>query len=362
MNDKGPESRDRLSEVFLDEDTIPRGADRDRSRANGRDLRSCRGERVRVPGRDDGPYTMTISQEESKLTFDVRTSDGEQAVSIVVSMTPFRPLLKDYFLVCETYYSAIRTASPRQIEAIDRERTKLHNEGAELMAQRLVGEGDDRSGDRAPALHPGLDLALEDMIASPAARRDFVLANTRLLAPPLVPEIRLWLADEAVPIWEKTEEELGAIGLCRRPSGPSPGRAARRSPAMRLDNPEWCAAGACSTSPPAPASSPSPRRRRGSGGDRSLGHRRFRVAAIEANAAENRAAVSARLEDLIGTDEGWDVVLAGDVAYEKDMADAVDRLARAARAARRRPCSSAIRAAPTSPSTASRASSNIAFR
>ena len=51
-------------------------------------------------------------------------------------MTPFRPLLKDYFLVCETYYAAIRTASPRQIEAIDRERTKLHNEGAELMAQR----------------------------------------------------------------------------------------------------------------------------------------------------------------------------------------------------------------------------------
>jgi uncharacterized protein (UPF0262 family) len=57
----------------------------------------------------------------------------------VVSMTPFRPLLKDYFLVCETYYSAIRTSSPRQIEAIDRERTKLHNEGAELMAQRLTG-------------------------------------------------------------------------------------------------------------------------------------------------------------------------------------------------------------------------------
>ena len=68
----------------------------------------------------------------------MRTSDGEQAVSIVVSMTPFRPLLRDYFLVCETYYSAIRTASPRQIEAIDRERTTLHNEGAELMAQRLA--------------------------------------------------------------------------------------------------------------------------------------------------------------------------------------------------------------------------------
>ncbi len=137
MNPK-EEKRDRLSEVFLDEDTIPRGAieiDHERTVA----IFDLVEENVfGVPGRDDGPYTLTISQEESKLTLDVRTSDGEQAISIVVSMTPFRPLLKDYFLVCETYYSAIRTASPRQIESIDRERTKLHNEGADLIAQRLA--------------------------------------------------------------------------------------------------------------------------------------------------------------------------------------------------------------------------------
>jgi len=131
------ESRDRLSDVFLDEATIPRGAtDLDHERAVAIfDL--IEENSFGVPGRDDGPYTLTISQEESKLTLDVRSGDGEQAASIIVSMTPFRPLLKDYFLVCETYYAAIRTASPRQIEAIDRERTKLHNEGAELMAQRL---------------------------------------------------------------------------------------------------------------------------------------------------------------------------------------------------------------------------------
>ncbi|HTR11731.1 MAG TPA: UPF0262 family protein [Roseiarcus sp.] len=131
------ESRDRLSDVFLDEATIPRGAiDLDHERAVAIfDL--IEENSFGVPGRDDGPYTLTVSQEESKLTFDIRTGDGEQAASIVVSMTPFRPLLKDYFLVCETYYDAIRTASPRQIEAIDRERTKLHNEGADLMAQRL---------------------------------------------------------------------------------------------------------------------------------------------------------------------------------------------------------------------------------
>jgi uncharacterized protein (UPF0262 family) len=132
------EGRDRISEVILDEATIPRGVndiDHERSVAIF-DL--VEENSFGVPGRDDGPYTLTISHEESKLTFGVRTEAGEQAASIVISMTPFRPLLKDYFLVCETYYSAIRTASPRQIEAIDRERTTLHNEGAELMAQRMA--------------------------------------------------------------------------------------------------------------------------------------------------------------------------------------------------------------------------------
>jgi uncharacterized protein (UPF0262 family) len=137
VNAKGAENRDRLDEVILDEETIPRGAsDIDHERAVAIfDL--IEENSFGVPGRDGGPYSLKISQEESKLTFDVRSGEGEHALSIVVSMTPFRPLLKDYFLVCETSYSAIRTASPRQIEAIDRERSKLHNEGADLMAQRL---------------------------------------------------------------------------------------------------------------------------------------------------------------------------------------------------------------------------------
>jgi uncharacterized protein (UPF0262 family) len=142
MSAKPAKSRNRLAEVILDEATIPRGVtDVDHERAVA--IFDLVEENVfGVPGRDDGPYLLNISQEESKLTFDVSTANGENAATIVVSMTPFRPLLKDYFLVCETYYSAIRTASPRQIEAIDSERTKLHNEGAELMAQRLAGTVD----------------------------------------------------------------------------------------------------------------------------------------------------------------------------------------------------------------------------
>ena len=128
----------RLYEVLLDEATLPRLAtDQDHERTVAIfDLVEENSFAVRE--RDDGPYSLTVAQLEAKLNFVVRTQGGEFAAEFAVSMTPFRPLLKDYFLVCETYYSAIRTASPREIEAIDRERTALHNEGAELLATRFA--------------------------------------------------------------------------------------------------------------------------------------------------------------------------------------------------------------------------------
>ena len=137
-----PPSRKRLYEVKLDEATLPRVApDVDHERAVAIfDL--VEENHFGAIGRDDGPYSLTLAQHEGKLSFTVRTEGGETVAEFVVSMTPFRPLLKDYFLVCETYYNAIRTASPRQIEAIDRERTALHNEGAALMEQRLLDKVD----------------------------------------------------------------------------------------------------------------------------------------------------------------------------------------------------------------------------
>lgn len=131
-------AKTRLYEVLLDEATLPRLAtDQDHERAVAIfDLVEENSFALR--GRDDGPYSLVVAQLEAKLAFAVRTEAGELAAEFVVSMTPFRPLLKDYFLVCETYYNAIRTASPREIEAIDRERTALHDEGAELLSIRLA--------------------------------------------------------------------------------------------------------------------------------------------------------------------------------------------------------------------------------
>jgi predicted nicotinamide N-methyase len=153
------------------------------------------------------------------------------------------------------------------------------------------------------------------------ARRDFIVAHTRLLSPPLVPELRLWLADEAVPLWQKTEDELGAIGL------PPPfwafawagGQALAR---YVLDNPQFVqdkrvldfASGSGLVAIAAAKA--------GASEVEASDIDAFAIAAIEANSAENGVLVRPRFEHLIGADEGWDVVLAGDVAYEKDLAEA----------------------------------------
>ena len=63
-------------------------------------------------------------------------------VTHILSLTPFRRILKDYFMICESYYAAIRTATPTRIEAIDMGRRGLHDEGAQLLAERLKGKID----------------------------------------------------------------------------------------------------------------------------------------------------------------------------------------------------------------------------
>jgi len=134
--------RRRLAAISLDEASIHRGnSDQEHERAVAiYDL--VEENSFGVPGRDDGPYHLHIAVQDARLTFDVRTASDESVLSFVLSLTPFRSVLKDYFLVCESYYAAIRTASPAQIEAIDRSRSALHNEGAELIAQRLVDKVD----------------------------------------------------------------------------------------------------------------------------------------------------------------------------------------------------------------------------
>ena len=84
-----------------------------------------------------GPYRLLLSLADRALVLSVRTVEDEVLSDIRVSLTPFRRLIKDYFMICESYYEAIRNATPDRIETIDMSRRALHNEGSELLQEKL---------------------------------------------------------------------------------------------------------------------------------------------------------------------------------------------------------------------------------
>lgn len=92
-----------------------------------------------LPGHS-GPYRLLLSIAEGRLVFDIRSEADEQLAAHALSLTPFRKVVKDYFLLCDSYHQAIRTGSPSRIEAIDMGRRGLHNEGSEVLKERLDGK------------------------------------------------------------------------------------------------------------------------------------------------------------------------------------------------------------------------------
>ena len=87
-----------------------------------------------------GPYQLHLSIAENRLLLDIRTEEQSPLGTVTLPLLPFRRVIRDYFAVCETYYQAIKTASPAKIEAIDMGRRGLHNEGSELLLDRLDGK------------------------------------------------------------------------------------------------------------------------------------------------------------------------------------------------------------------------------
>ena len=93
-------------------------------------------------GEHGGPYSLHLGIEENRLVLDIRTEGDEPLGKVILALSPFRRVVKDYFTVCESYYHAIKRASPSQIEAIDMGRRGLHDEGAALLRERLSGKID----------------------------------------------------------------------------------------------------------------------------------------------------------------------------------------------------------------------------
>jgi uncharacterized protein (UPF0262 family) len=91
-------------------------------------------------GAAGGPYRLALSVKENRLVFDIARDNGQRVGRILLSLAPFRRIVKDYFLVCDSYYKAMRTAPPSQIESLDMGRRAVHNEGTELLIKRLSGK------------------------------------------------------------------------------------------------------------------------------------------------------------------------------------------------------------------------------
>lgn len=91
-----------------------------------------------LTGYDSGPYSLLLSLADNRLVFDVSELGGPALRRIMLSLAPFRRVTKDYFMICDSYYEAIKSASPAQIEAIDMGRRALHNEGSVLLSERLA--------------------------------------------------------------------------------------------------------------------------------------------------------------------------------------------------------------------------------
>ena len=91
-------------------------------------------------GSPGGPYRLTLGVEETRLALDIALEDGTPHGKVLLSLAPLRKTVKDYFLVCENYYKAIRTAPPYQIESLDMARRALHDEGAKELQGRLEGK------------------------------------------------------------------------------------------------------------------------------------------------------------------------------------------------------------------------------
>jgi uncharacterized protein (UPF0262 family) len=85
-----------------------------------------------------GPYHLLLGISDSRLVFDVRREDGAEVDRILLPLLPLRQVIRDYFTICQSYYEAIKHASPSRIEALDMGRRAVHDEGSERLRERLA--------------------------------------------------------------------------------------------------------------------------------------------------------------------------------------------------------------------------------
>ena len=139
MSDSGQDRR-RLVRITLDERTVVRRSPEVEHERAVAIYDLLEDNSFAPAGHEGGPYHLSLSIEDNRLVMDIRTTDEVRVAEVQLAIGSFRRIVKDYFTICESYYQAIRRASPSQIEAIDMGRRGLHNEGSELLRERLSGK------------------------------------------------------------------------------------------------------------------------------------------------------------------------------------------------------------------------------
>jgi uncharacterized protein (UPF0262 family) len=128
----------RLASVDLDETTLPSGTAEIEHERRVAIFDLIEKNVFHPEGAEGGPYGLKLSLQDNRLVFDIDGVDFTRTYAL--SLTPMKSVLKDYLLICDSYYEALRGSSATQIEAVDMGRRGLHNEGADLLKARLDGK------------------------------------------------------------------------------------------------------------------------------------------------------------------------------------------------------------------------------
>lgn len=131
-------SRDRLAEITLDPKSLGRASANVEHEREVAIFDILDGNAFALEGVDRGPYKLHLALAEDRLVLSVAAADYEEVAQHSVQLTPLKRIMKDYFMVCESYYEAVRTAPPARIQAIDVNRRSLHDEGSQTLRQKLA--------------------------------------------------------------------------------------------------------------------------------------------------------------------------------------------------------------------------------
>lgn len=131
-------SRDRLSDITLDPKSLGRANANIEHEREVAIFDILDGNAFAIEGADQGPYKLFLGVAEDRLLLTVASATDEEVAQHHVPLTPLKRIMKDYFMVCESYYEAVRTAPPARIQAIDVNRRSLHDEGSQALREKLA--------------------------------------------------------------------------------------------------------------------------------------------------------------------------------------------------------------------------------